>query len=363
MPSAIPARRLRLAGALQAAAPVRPAPADKLTIRELQFTNLREPSSGRRYTIVRLQTTSGIAGYGECQAVAKDDFWRRKEPLEMPATALETISRLLADRPGLNAAVNMAALDVAARFANVPLYQYLGGPTRAKVRVMAKLESETASRPAGFNAFILPLPAKDARKQLDALRAQLGPHVDFVLDASAANLPPREAATLCRDFETFHPYWIDEPCASSNILAARRLSSESVAPLGFGRTLTSAAAFEGLLREEAIDVLRPSLAAFTLSGIRKLAAMAETRYVAVAPFHDGGPIATAAALHLAASIPNFFIQQIPVSSSQQDREMRAAIGGANLETPKDGFLELPRGPGLGVNPDFQALKRYSEEAR
>jgi len=362
MPFSIPARRLRLAGAFQAAAPPARAAGDKLTIRELQLTRLREPSSGRRYTVVRLQTASGIAGYGECGPLHPDELEGRS-PLEMTATSLELLDRALGSNPGLNAAVNMAALDIAARFANVPLYQYLGGPTRAKARVMARLDSASAPRPAGFNAFILPLPAKDARKQLDALRSQTGPNVDFVLDAFAANLAPREAAYLCRDFETFHPYWIDEPCAAANILAARRLANESVAPLGFGRTLNTAAAFEDLLREEAIDVLRPSLALHTLTGIRKLAAMAETRYVAVAPFHDGGPIATAAALHLAASIPNFFIQQIPAPSAANDREMRAAIGGANLEAPKDGFLELPRGPGLGVNPDFQALKRFAEESR
>jgi galactonate dehydratase len=355
-------RRLRLASAFQAAAPARPAN-DKLTIREVQFTSLREPSSGRRYTIVRLQTTSGIAGYGECAALEPAEMRLARTPLETPATSLELLDRLLRSCPGLNAAVNMAALDIAARFAGVPLYQYLGGPTRAKVRVMTKLESASAQRPAGFNAFVLPLPARDARRQLDALRAQAGPSIDFVIDASAAQLEPRQAAYLCRDFETFHPYWIDEPCSASNVLAARRLSSESVTPLGFGRTLTTAAAFEDLLREEAIDVLRPSMAVHTLTGIRKLAAMAETRYVAVAPFHDGGPIATAAALHLAASIPNFFIQQIPAPSSSQDREMRAAIGGVVLETPKDGFLELPRGPGLGVNPDLQSLKRYAEESR
>ncbi len=360
MPSTYSARRLRLARAFQAAAPAKPVN-DRLTIRELQFIRLREPSSGRRYTVVRLQTASGIAGYGECGPLHPDDL-KGRPILETPATSIESLQRALAANPGLNAAVNMAALDIAARFSGVPLYQYLGGPTRAKVRVMARLESAGAPRPAGFNAFLLPLPAKDARKQLDSLRAQTGPNIDFVIDASAANLPPREAAHLCRDFETFHPYWIDEPCAAANILAVRRLSSESVAPLGFGRTLTAAAAFEDLLREEAVDVLRPSLAMHTLTGIRKLSAMAETRYVAVAPFHDGGPIATAAALHLAASIPNFFIQQIPASSGQ-DREMRAAIGGVNLETPKDGFLELPRGPGLGVAPDFQALTRFAEESR
>ena len=83
----------------------------------------------------------------------------------------------------------------------------------------------------------------------------------------------------------------------------------------------------------------------TQSGlIRRLAAMAETYYVAVSPWHDAGPIATAAALHAAASIPNFFIVQLPNA-------------GAGSATPRDGFFELPKGPGLGVEVDEKALER------
>jgi galactonate dehydratase len=358
------ARRTRLAGALSAMSLSRLAPDDELAIAEVRAWPIREPSSGRRYTVLRLQSRSGLAGFGECETLSSDDLaWASKALPGRPATAVESLANLLEDRPALNAAVNIASLDLAARFAKVPLYQYLGGPTRHKVRVMTRLDTASAARPAGFNAFILPAPARDARKQLDALRAQLGPNIDFVLDTSAANLSPREAAHLCRDLETFHPYWIDEPCSAANVPAARRLSGESVTPLGFGRTLESTAAFEGLLREEAIDVLRPSLALHGISAIRKLSAMAETRYVAVAPFHDGGPVATAAAIHLAASIPNFFIQQIPAPSSAQDREMRASLAGPTLESPRDGFLPLPPGPGLGITPDPSTLDRYLEASR
>ncbi len=72
------------------------------------------------------------------------------------------------------------------------------------------------------------------------------------------------------------------------------------------------AVFQGLLREGLIDLVRPDIAIFGISGVRRIAALAETYYVAVAPRHNGGPIATAAALHIAASIPNFFIQHVPL---------------------------------------------------
>jgi galactonate dehydratase len=82
--------------------------------------------------------------------------------------------------------------------------------------------------------------------------------------------------------------------------------------------------------------------------------------VAVAPYHDGGPVATAAALQLAASLPNFFIQQIPFPQAEQDRRMRADLAGASLEVPRDGFLNLPTGPGLGITVNEQTLEKYKE---
>jgi galactonate dehydratase len=97
-----------------------------------------------------------------------------------------------------------------------------------------------------------------------------------------------------------------------------------------------------------------------VSQARRISALAETYYVAIAPFHDGGPIATAAALHLAASLPNFFIQQVPCPAADEDRRMRARLAGASLEVVKDGFLQLPRGPGLGITVDEAALNEYRE---
>jgi galactonate dehydratase len=93
-----------------------------------------------------------------------------------------------------------------------------------------------------------------------------------------------------------------------------------------------------------------------------MAAVAETHYVAIGPYHDGGPIATVAAIHLAASLPNFFIQQVPFTEASEDRAMRASLGGAALERPVNGFLALPTGPGLGLALDRATLEKYQERA-
>jgi galactonate dehydratase len=94
-----------------------------------------------------------------------------------------------------------------------------------------------------------------------------------------------------------------------------------------------------------------------------MAALAEASYVAVAPHHEGGPIATAAALHLAASLPNFVIQHIPPAAATEDRRMRQAVAGPGLEAVRDGYAALPTGPGLGITVDERSLEAYKEPAR
>jgi galactonate dehydratase len=265
----------------------------------------------------------------------------------------------------------MALLDIVGKHAKAPVYQVLGGPTRHKVRALAAAADVEAARSAGHRSFRIAAPATRAmnhgqayvlavRKAVDGFRAA-APDCDFVLDASGA-LSAGDAGAVASEIESAHPLWFDEPCRPSNLAALRKIAAERVTPLGFGRTAPDAAFFQELLREEVIDVLRPVIARHGISAIRKMAAIAETYYVAVAPYHDGGPVGTAAALHLAAALPNFFIQQIPFAEAEEDRRMRAAIAGGTIESVKGGFFTLPSGPGLGVAVDETALARYGERA-
>jgi galactonate dehydratase len=193
---------------------------------------------------------------------------------------------------------------------------------------------------------------------MEALRsAQSG--IDFVLDGKS-RLMPGDAASIAAMTESMHPLWFDEPCPARNLAAIRKVSTESVVPLGFGSGL-EASVFQDFLREGIVDILRPDLHAYGLMGVRQLGTLAETYYTAIAPNHNGGPVATAAALHLAASLPNFFIQHVPTSADERDRKMRAEIASGDLERPENGFLPLPKGNGLGVEVSQEALDRYKEE--
>src|SRR5205807_1512827 len=157
---------------------------------------------------------------------------------------------------------------------------------------------------------------------LDRLKAAAGPDSDFVLDANAT-LTPGDASLIATAFERSHLLWLDEPTGVLTNDALSRISDESVMPVGLGRKVHDVATFQNLLRWGCVDILRPSMGLNSIRQIRRMAAVAETHYVAVGPHHSGGPIGTVAAVHLAASLPNFFAQQVPRPAAEQDRAMRA----------------------------------------
>src|SRR5579863_10130323 len=132
-------------GTLPAFAPQAPPPdnraSDKRAIANLRGWRLREPSSGRRYTVLRLETREGLVGYGEGGPATRAELLEaRTAAVGRRPNETEFIRHRLDAFPSMEAAVNNAFLDLLAKASNVPVYQFLGGPTRFKARLLATLE-------------------------------------------------------------------------------------------------------------------------------------------------------------------------------------------------------------------------------
>ena len=352
-----------------------------LAIAAFRAWRLREPVSGRRYTVVKLQSQSGDIGYGEGGPVPASDIAEaRTAVLGRRANESEFIRQRLAGIPSIEAAVGNAMLDLVCRSKKLPIYQYLGGPTRFKARLLAQLEGtgeastaaslERAKR-LGFQAFTMPVLQRDGMIRLqayvDAVRERVGKMrakgeagSEWVLDG-AAGLTPGDAATLARALEKDHFIWFDEPTSVLTTDGLAKITEESVMPIGLGRKITDIATFQNLLRFGSVNVLRPSLGLNSLTKIKRMAAVAETYYVAVAPYHSGGPIGTLAGIHLAAALPNSFIQEAPVPAADRDAAMRAELTSGNREVADKGFAALLNHPGLGFEVNEKALDNFSEE--
>jgi galactonate dehydratase len=339
----------------QAAAAAVVAKPAALDITEIRHFPLREPVSGNRYSLLKITTRSGLIGWGECgydpnaDIKALQSAWMGK--------AANTYATIPPSTP-FRAALDIALLDILGKAANAPVYRVLGGPTRNKVRAYSSPRSQE------FPVAVIDVPAPVSRNQGKAYQNRILELInavpddgDFVL-AGNGLLTPGDAASVARSVETKHPLWFDEPCSHSNLEAVRKVSNETVCPLGFGDGIDDPGVFQALLREGLIDMVRPDIGIFGISGARRVAALAEPYYVAVAPRHAGGPVGTAAAIHLAASIPNFFIQHVTVPAAEQDRAMRREIVSPVVETNKGGFLELTKSPGLGITVNEAALEKY-----
>lgn len=346
---------------------------------------IAEPG-GRAYVIVRVETDAGLTGYGETHAlpspqVAVDGFKRELQALSglNPERAVRVEEELRRAGASLEAraVANIACLDIFGKSTKAPVYEVLGGPTRNKVRAMAVvargsaedfMAAVLAAKQEGYRAFSIPVSVPqgmergrsfftDIRAVMDELRDAAGEDCDFVLDCGGRTTPG-EALSIADRMEDFHLLWLDEPCGELNATAQASISKGAVTPVGFGRNAMDNAKFQDLLREDAVDILRPAVAVHGLTSIRKAAALAETYYVAVAPYHRGGPIGAAAGMHICAALPNSFVQETPFSTDVADRRMRAAISGWD-EKPDAGFFPLSNKPGLGLDIDEAALEAHT----
>jgi galactonate dehydratase len=335
-------------------------PSSPHPIAEVRAFQMPAVPPGHPYIVLQVRTESGLIGYGECRSLSAADLKATNAAIAgRAASAYEVLgSRVPKNVQG---GLNIALLDILGKATQAPVYRVLGGPTRNKVRAITRLmgtSDEELERDlqkqlaSGFRAFLIPIPSPSALNQgspfihaatvrLKMLRSSV-PDADFAFEA-AGQLTPGDAATLATAVESMHPLWFDEPCEVSNLLAIHKIADETVVPLGFGRTVPDAGTFQAMLREGLIDLLLLDPRVHGITGIRRLAAMAETYYVDIAPWNDGGPIASAAAIHAAASIPNFFIAQLPNSGTGP--------------VPKNGFFELSKAPGLGITIDEKELER------
>jgi galactonate dehydratase len=172
------------------------------------------------------------------------------------------------------------------------------------------------------------------------------------------------AKQLAKLLEPLGLLFIEEPILSENPEALIQLAHLVSIPIAVGERLYSRWDFKPFLASGAVDIIQPDLShAGGLTECRKIAAMAESYDVAVAPHCPLGPIALAACLQLAACSPNVIIQEMSLGIHYNDEghDLLTFCTDASVLTPVDGHLLIPEGPGLGVEIDEQAVRAADRE--
>jgi len=345
---------------------------DNLKITKLE-TFLVKP----RWLFLKIHTNAGIVGLGEpitegraltCATAVKEvePYLVGKDPRPV-AKHWQAIYRHAFYRGGpiLTSAlsgIDQALWDIKGKALGVPVYELLGGPTRDRVRVYAH-----ASRPdqmkslkaKGFTAFKTgvakkrparyietPAEIEYAKETFAELRQAMGKDVDIAIDFHGA-ISPATAKLLIRAYEPYQPMFIEEPCQAQNVDTMAEIARGTYLPIATGERLFTKWGFREVLEKKSATVLQPDMChAGGITEVRLIAGMAEAYYADVAPHNPLGPISLAAGVQLSASIPNFLCQE------------QVSLGEGYLKQPfhvRDGYLDLPKGPGLGIELDENAL--------
>jgi len=262
--------------------------------------------------------------------------------------------------------IEQAMWDITGKSLGVPVHQLLGGAVRERVRVYAHAggkdaeaygeraaqrvsEGFTALKATLFGAarfvegaaFIDEMVARMA-----AMREAVGPDVDIGIDFHG-RVGPALAVQLIKELEPLRPMFVEEPCLPENVDAMARIARSTTVPVATGERLFTRWALREVLEKGAAVILQPDLShAGGIFEVRKIAAMAESYFAAIAPHCPLGPISLAAGLQVDACTPNFLCQE------------QVSLGEGYLKAPfvvKDGHIEVPTGPGLGIEVDEEAL--------
>jgi len=278
--------------------------------------------------------------------------------------------------------IDMALLDLKAKVLYVPMYELLGGAFRNQIRLYANYwftggghnaqdyaEQARKVMEAGFKgvkfdpfAHVNYLYGEDLNTELGltmeqqnraydvskAVREAIGPEADLMIETHAM-LNFKTAVIMAERLAALDITWYEEPAGpeSATTLRTMRERISSKVSLCVGERHYTRYGIRDLLEKQVVDVIMPDITRCGgPSEMKKMATMAETYNVLLAPHNPNGPLSTLASAHVCASIPNFFRQEfmfndVPWRDTVIDHPINDMI--------KDGHLVLSNRPGLGVN--------------
>lgn len=358
----------------------------------------------RNWVFVRVDTdTPGLYGWGEASLEWKtrsvvgavEDF----APMAVgeDPTRIEFLYQKLYRQSfwrtgviGLSAisAIEHACWDILGKSLGQPVYKLLGGAVRDRVRMYTHLgggdmkavyESQLAADSRvfvdralevisrGYNAVkVLITPPTEslnsiaayryAERMMEALRLAVGEDVDIMIDChgrhSLAN-----ALEFCRVLAPYKPYFIEEPVPPENVDVMVEVRRGSPVPIATGERRVTRYEFRELIEKQACHIVQPDLChCGGLWEARKIAAMAETYTMGVAPHNPLGPIANAVALHFDLSTPNFLIQEDMLT----DVPWRWDVVQHSLRNANGYWLPTEE-PGLGIEVNEAAAAKHPFE--
>ena len=360
----------------------------------MKITKLELIKVKPRWMFLKMYTDKDIIGLGEpvleghCNAIEAvikeyEEYLIGKDPLQIEHH-VQALHRggFYRGGPMMYSAISgieQAMWDIKGKYYNCPVYEMLGGKCRDKIRMythikragvagefsideMLKITDQRLKD--GYTALkysIIP-PIKNIESPANTykhierfakVRERIGNDVDLAIDFHG-RVSPAMAVRLIEELKPYMPMFVEEPCLPENVDCMVNIARSTTVPIAAGERLFGKWEYREFIAKQAVSVIQPDIC--HVGGIfegRKLAAMIEMNYGSVAPHNPLGPISLAACIQLDTCLPNCLVQEHPGNPDNSD------LGVGYIKDPfviKDGYIDVPEKPGLGIELDEEALK-------
>jgi D-galactarolactone cycloisomerase len=367
-------------------------------------TPLEEPFSfsmgwvtKRSTMIVEVLTDDGVTGWGEslchglqppqiAQTIVEvalkpiligqdpadvDVLWERMYNLTRPYGQKGAV-------PNAISAVDIALWDCLGRAAGKPVYKLLGGAYRTRVQPYATgfYRVEGKSYPAdavaeakrhmakGFTAMKLKtgFGVEEDIEYILGVREGIGKGPKLMIDANHA-YNVGAARRILKAIEPADIHWFEEPISPEDIDGYRELKTLTNIYLAAGENEFTKIGFREWIARRAVDILQPDLcSAGGFTECRKISALAQAWHMPIVPHVWASGIGLAASLQYLATIPPAPLALKPIEPmleyDQSSHPFRQDLIHAAI-TMKDGMVEIPQGPGIGVEINREIIEKYT----
>ena len=359
--------------------------------------------SRRTAHLVEVETDEGVSGWGECfgpgpvamankgivegviqpmvlgaDPLDRDAIWHRVYNLlrdhgqkGMPLQALSGVDIALWDISGKVAGLPLHKLICGAHRKNVPVYGYgmMLRPEPAP-ELAARFRDEAAAiKEAGFAAVKMKvgLGPKDDIRLVEAVREGVGPDFRFMVDAN-------HCYTTSDDFHVGHAledlgaYWFEEPVAPEDLDGYRELRSGLKVNIAGGEAEFNRWGWRAILENRGLDIAQPEVCGLGgVSEYLRVLALCHAHHTPVVNHVWGSAIAIATNLHLLAAMPTLpgglnpwepMLEFDTTENVFRDNLVVEPLDVQGQVKRNGGRVAIPTGPGLGVVPDQEFIKKY-----
>jgi galactonate dehydratase len=287
-------------------------------------------------------------------------------------------------------AIESALWDLAGKALNLPVYQLLGGKFRDKIRVYCDTalyqrnlptpkdfaDAAMNAKKMGFNALKFDLDQhndpnkydhynwtaspKELQRMYDqvaAAREAIGPDLDLCVDMHG-RYDAVTGQAVAKLLEPLKLMWLEEPIPAENVEAYKLITESTSTPICAGENHYLAYGFRRMLEIGAVDIVMPDLQkAGGLGEGQRIANLANLYYTPFAPHMVASFLGAMASAHVCASVPNFLI--LEWQSYFHTNPMFKEIVEYEGEWVKDSFMTLSEKPGVGVDINIEAMRKYA----